>query len=62
MKHPTHYTSADDIALCNHLLRAVETHPDIADLLMEAEARLQGLSGFLIGISQAIKKMKGTQP
>lgn len=59
MKHPVHYTTADDTALCDRLARlAPALLPADAETVREAERRLQCLSGLLIRIKSAVASVK----
>jgi hypothetical protein len=59
MKHPVHYTIADDTALCDRLSRlATGLLPADAETVREAERRLQCLSGLLIRIKGAVASVK----
>jgi hypothetical protein len=59
MKHPVHYTTADDTALCDRLSRlASGLLPADAETVREAERRLQCLSGLLIRIKGAVASVK----
>jgi hypothetical protein len=60
MKHPVHYTSADDTALFNEASRLCdELTPQQADVVRRLENRAQSLSVFLSRISNALANFKG---
>lgn len=60
MKHPTHYTTADDIELCARLTQIAQSLPAAdAVTLREAEGRLQCLSGTLMTVKQLVMRVKG---
>jgi hypothetical protein len=60
MKHPVHYTPMDDATMCDRLTRlATGLLPADAELVREAERRLQCLSGLLIRVKHAVAAVKG---